>query len=115
MASSYRGLFIQKTADGLIHSVQVVDTAGISIPLDPNTYLQRDVHPPIETLPDVLEYELLQKIHKSGSQPAPETEQHKRLINNGYLRQVTRRIENIPGTDALVGHELTDKGLSLIK
>ena len=56
MSSSYKGLYVQRSEDGTIHSVQVVDTGGISIPLDPNTYTERGVKPPIEQLPDQENY-----------------------------------------------------------
>jgi hypothetical protein len=56
MSSSYTGLYVQCLSDGIIHNVQVVDTAGISIPLDPDTYIERDVKPPIDQLPDQEDY-----------------------------------------------------------
>jgi hypothetical protein len=56
MSSSYTGLYVQRLSDGIIHNVQVVDTAGISIPLDPDTYIERDVKPPIDQLPDQEDY-----------------------------------------------------------
>ena len=56
MASSYKGLYVQRLSDGTIHSVQVVDTGGNSIPLNPDIYIQRGVEPPIEQLPDIDEY-----------------------------------------------------------
>lgn len=57
MASSYKGLYVQHLSDGSIHSVQVVDTAGNSIPLDPETYAEREVQPPIDQLPNQEDYE----------------------------------------------------------
>ncbi|WPH22328.1 hypothetical protein [Variovorax paradoxus] len=54
--SSYTGLYVQRLEDGTIHSVQVVDTGGNSIPLDPETYIERGVKPPIGTLPDQKDY-----------------------------------------------------------
>lgn len=56
MASSYKGLYVQRLTDGKVHSVQVVDTAGNSIPLDPEIYIERDVEPPIDQLPDIDQY-----------------------------------------------------------
>lgn len=56
MSSSYKGLYVQRLSDGTIRSVQVVDTGGISIPLDPDTYIQRDVKPPIDQLPNQEDY-----------------------------------------------------------
>ena len=61
MASSYKGLYVQRLEGGSIYSVQVVDTGGNSIPLDPETYRQRDVQPPIERLPDLKDYDPSQK------------------------------------------------------
>ena len=56
MSSSYKGLYVQRSSDGTIHSVQVVDTGGNSIPLDKDTYIQRDVKPPIDQLPEQEDY-----------------------------------------------------------
>ena len=56
MSSSYTGLYVQRLNDGKIHSVQVVDTGGNSIPLAPDIYVQRDVKPPIDKLPDKKDY-----------------------------------------------------------
>jgi hypothetical protein len=56
MSSSYTGLYVQRLSDGTIHNVKVVDTAGHSIPLDPDTYTERDVKPPIDQLPDQEDY-----------------------------------------------------------
>jgi len=56
MSSSYTGLYVQRLSDGKIHSVQVVDTAGNSIPLDPHIYIERDIKPPMEQLPDEKDY-----------------------------------------------------------
>ncbi|RUO44513.1 hypothetical protein [Idiomarina aquatica] len=57
MASSYKGLYVQRFSDGIIHSVQVVDSGGNSIPLEPQTYIDRDVQPPIDELPDLEDYQ----------------------------------------------------------
>jgi hypothetical protein len=54
--SSYKGLYVQRFENGTIHSVQVVDTGGNSIPLDPEIYIERGVKPPIEQLPDQENY-----------------------------------------------------------
>jgi hypothetical protein len=56
MSSSYTRLYVQRLSDGTIHSVQVVDTGGNSIPLDPDTYIKRDVKPLIDQLPDQEDY-----------------------------------------------------------
>lgn len=57
MVSSYKGLYVQRLNDGTIDSVQVVDPGGNSIPLDPQTYVNRQVEPPIEELPDLESYQ----------------------------------------------------------
>lgn len=54
--SSYTGLYVQRLSDGTIHSVQVADPFGNSIPLDPDVYIEREVKPPIEQLPDAADY-----------------------------------------------------------
>jgi hypothetical protein len=51
--SSYTGIYVQRLSSGEIHSVQVKDTAGNSIPLDPAVYVQRGIQPPIDQLPDL--------------------------------------------------------------
>ncbi|MFG6429776.1 hypothetical protein [Roseateles sp. LYH14W] len=51
--SSYTGLYVQRTGSGKIHSVQVVDTAGMELPLDPEQYVGGDVKPPMEELLDI--------------------------------------------------------------
>ena len=56
MSSSYKGLYVQRFEDGTIYGVQVVDPGGNSISLDPNTYIERGVNPPIEQLPDQENY-----------------------------------------------------------
>jgi hypothetical protein len=56
MSSSYKGLYVQRFEDGTIHGVQVVDTGGNSISIDPNTYIERGVKPPIDQLPDQENY-----------------------------------------------------------
>lgn len=56
MPSSYTGLYVQRLSDGKIHSVQVIDTAGNSIPLEPSIYIERAIKPQIEQLPDEKDY-----------------------------------------------------------
>jgi len=56
MSSSYTGLYVQRLGNGTIHSVQVVDTAGNSIPLNSDIYIERDVKPSIEQLPNQEDY-----------------------------------------------------------
>lgn len=57
MASSYKGLYVQRLSDGTIHSVQVVDTGGNSMPIAPEIYMQREVQPPLDQLPDLNDYD----------------------------------------------------------
>jgi hypothetical protein len=57
MVSSYKGLYVQRTSKGQIHSVQVEDPGGNSIPLEPTEYIKRDVKPPINELPDIDDYQ----------------------------------------------------------
>jgi len=56
MTSSYKGLYVQRLNNGKIYSVQVVDPGGNSISLEPDIYIQREVQPPIDELPDKDEY-----------------------------------------------------------
>tara|TARA_R100000306_G_C4348443_1_gene128852 strand:- start:114 stop:290 length:177 start_codon:yes stop_codon:yes gene_type:complete len=55
--SSYKGLYVQRLDDGTIDSVQVEDTAGISMPFDPDEYVRRGIKPDISCLPDIDDYE----------------------------------------------------------
>lgn len=54
--SSYTGLYVQRLSNGKIDSVQVVDPFGNSLPLDPETYIERQIKPSIEQLPDIDSY-----------------------------------------------------------
>lgn len=54
--SSYTGLYVQRLNNGKIDSVQVVDPFGNSLPLDPETYIKRQIKPSIEQLPDIDSY-----------------------------------------------------------
>ena len=63
--SSYTGLYVQRLSTGQIHSVQVRDTAGMDMALDPSVYQQRGILSPIEELPDMEEY------LKRKSNPSP--------------------------------------------
>ena len=65
MASSYKGLYVQRYSNGQIHNVQVADPNGNSILLNPDVYLDRDVKPPMESLPDAEEYIKLQEQTKA--------------------------------------------------
>jgi hypothetical protein len=51
MSSNYTGLYVQRLENGTIYSVQVVDTAGNTLPLNPSTYIERAIQPAIELLP----------------------------------------------------------------
>ncbi len=55
--SSYTGLYVQRYENGTIHSVQVADPFGNSLPLDPQEYIDRGVKPPIDLLPDQADYQ----------------------------------------------------------
>ncbi|MBI5918014.1 MAG: hypothetical protein HY849_01390 [Nitrosomonadales bacterium] len=55
--SSYTGLYVQRYEDGTIHGVQVADPFGNSLSLDPQDYIDREVKPPIELLPDQANYQ----------------------------------------------------------
>lgn len=66
MASSYRGLYVERNSNGQIHNVQVADPSGNSIPLNPDVYLERDVNPPMESLPDAEGYFKLQEEAKGN-------------------------------------------------
>lgn len=54
--SGYTGLYVQRLSNGKIDSVQVVDKSGISLPLDPAVYRERNINPPIDQLPDVNDF-----------------------------------------------------------
>jgi hypothetical protein len=50
------GIYTQCLSNGLIHNVQVVDSAGNTRPMEPSTYKSRGLQPPLENLPDVAHY-----------------------------------------------------------
>lgn len=50
--SDYKGLHVQRLTDGSVFAVQVRDSHGNENSLDPNTYVQRGIEPPLESLPD---------------------------------------------------------------
>jgi len=52
MATNYTGIYSLKRPDGTITDVQVVDTAGNSLPLSIDDYRSRGVQPSAESLPD---------------------------------------------------------------
>lgn len=49
--SDYKGLYVQRLTDGSIFAVQVKDLHGNENSLDPNTYVQRGIEPPLDSLP----------------------------------------------------------------
>ena len=49
--TSYRGICVLRLENGTVIDVQVEDTDGIGLTIDPQTYRQRGVQPPIENLP----------------------------------------------------------------
>lgn len=54
--AAYTGLYTQHLSNGAVHGVQVRDTAGNDLSIDPQTYVQRGVQPPIDHLPSEDEY-----------------------------------------------------------
>lgn len=66
MVSVYKGLYVQRLSNGTIHNVQVADPSGISIPLDPDVYLEREIKPPMESLPDAEQYLAQQESSKGN-------------------------------------------------
>jgi hypothetical protein len=60
--SSYTGLYVQRLESGQIHAVQVRDTAGNELSIDPSTYEQRSVQPPLHALPDLATYQRQQQL-----------------------------------------------------
>ena len=54
--TSYTGIYVQRTTTGAIFSVQVRDSAGIELSLNPAEYERRGVQPPMDQLPDVEDY-----------------------------------------------------------
>ena len=57
MKSVYTGLYVQKFENGEIHTVQVFDTTGNSMPLNVDVYIERNIKPEISSLPTQEEYE----------------------------------------------------------
>lgn len=54
--SSYTGLFVYRSENGEIDSVQVSDPHGNSLSLDIDTYIERGIQPPFDSLPDQNEF-----------------------------------------------------------
>jgi hypothetical protein len=46
-----QGLYTQHLGKGVIHGVQVRNTIGIDLSIEPETYIQRGTKPPIQELP----------------------------------------------------------------
>ena len=63
MSGYEKGLCVQRLSTGGIFSVRAVDTAGITIDLAPDVYINRGIQPNINQLPDIDDY-----------QPEPEPE-----------------------------------------
>ena len=57
MKSVYTGLYVQKFENGEIHTVQVFDATGNSMPLDVDVYIERNIKPEISSLPTQEEHE----------------------------------------------------------
>lgn len=53
---SYTGLYVKRLSNGKIESVQIADQNGNSQRLDHEIYIQRQLKPPIEKLPDIKDY-----------------------------------------------------------
>jgi hypothetical protein len=51
-----KGIYIQRSNNGRIQHVQLLDSAGNSRPIDPGVYVACGLRPLIEELPDVSEY-----------------------------------------------------------
>jgi hypothetical protein len=56
VASSYRGVYVQRHSNGQIYNVQVVAPGGSSYPVSFFDYQAREIEPPIDMLPDAEEY-----------------------------------------------------------
>ena len=52
MASRYKGLYVERDSAGRINSVWVEDDCGIPNCLPPGVYLEREIKPRMELLPD---------------------------------------------------------------
>jgi hypothetical protein len=55
--TTYSGIFVQRLTDGTIYSVQVRDSAGNQNALEPATYSERGIQPPIDSLPTKEDYD----------------------------------------------------------
>jgi len=56
VASSYRGVYVQRYSNGQIHNVEVVAPGGSSHPISFFDYQAREIQPPVDRLPDADEY-----------------------------------------------------------
>lgn len=57
MTSRFHGIFANKLSDGTITSVQCKDTTGLGNDMLIDTYRQRGIQPPAESLPDQHQYQ----------------------------------------------------------
>jgi hypothetical protein len=55
--SSYTGIYVQRLSEGTVCSVQVEDSFGNSLSLDPLEYQRRKINPPFDKLPDINDYQ----------------------------------------------------------
>lgn len=55
--SDYKGIYVQRLNDGSIFNVKVEDSAGTSLTLDPQDYINRGIQPDIKQLPDIDNYQ----------------------------------------------------------
>ena len=56
MSTSYTEQYVQRTSDGIVYLVQVVDTDSNTVPLKPEIYRELGAKPPLENLPDEKDY-----------------------------------------------------------
>ena len=61
MKSCYRGLYVQKDSGGKIHTVQVVDSVGNLMPIDPEIYIEKNIKPDINLIPTEEEFKISKK------------------------------------------------------
>jgi len=56
MTSNYTGIFVQRDSKGAVYNIQVVDQFGHETGFTLDLYQDREISPPVETLPDEAEY-----------------------------------------------------------
>jgi hypothetical protein len=54
--TTYTGLYVSRLSDGTIYSVQVRDSTGVELPLNPEQYADRGVQPVMTLLPNAENY-----------------------------------------------------------